>query len=202
MEPEAPACARPGLKVLAPGLLPQQQLRQLVSGMTGCLSALRPRQPEMSVLRTGVGLNDSYIRQQGRQHPARDPRAGATPGAAPAAERGDIDAAFNLGGLRLERNDLAGAEAAFRQTDEGGHASVAANLGVLSSSAATGRRGKPLTARRPAGRRDRALSLGALLTGGNDTAGAEAAYRRAAERGGPVVAATLGAVHRQRSQPG
>jgi hypothetical protein len=105
-------------------------------------------------------------------------------------------------GCCSSENDLAGAEAAFRQTDKGGHASVAANLGVLSSSAATGRRGSRLPRADQRGDATGALSLGALLTGGNDTAGAEAAYRRAAERGGPGLAAALGAVRRQRSQPG
>ena len=45
--------------------------------------------------------------------------------------RGHAAAAFNIGGMLVEKGDLAGAEAAYRRADDRGHAAGAFNLGVL-----------------------------------------------------------------------
>ena len=48
-----------------------------------------------------------------------------------ADERGDPDAAFDLGIQLWDRGNLDGAEAAFRRADERGHAGAAFHLGML-----------------------------------------------------------------------
>ena len=42
----------------------QRKLRRLVSRLKGCLSSLAPRQTEVLVLRTGLGLKHAYTRRQ------------------------------------------------------------------------------------------------------------------------------------------
>jgi len=45
-------------------LLPDRRLRRLVSSLKGCLSSLAPRQSNVLVLRTGLGLKHAYSRRQ------------------------------------------------------------------------------------------------------------------------------------------
>jgi peptidoglycan hydrolase-like protein with peptidoglycan-binding domain len=45
-------------------LLPDRRLRRLVSHLKGCLSSLAPRQSNVLVLRTGLGLKHAYSRRQ------------------------------------------------------------------------------------------------------------------------------------------
>jgi peptidoglycan hydrolase-like protein with peptidoglycan-binding domain len=92
----------------------------------------------------------------------------------------DIEGAFNLGVLREDRGDLAGAETAYRRADRHGHGAAATNLGVLLEG-----RGDLAGAEKAYRRADQrgqasgAFNLGALLEERGDLAAAEEAYRRA-----------------------
>lgn len=101
----------------------------------------------------------------------------------------NINETFNLGVLLQQRNDLAGAEAAYRRADERGHAGAASNLGVVLEAQGDGT-GAEAAYRRAAqrGAADGAFNLGVLLEERDDLASAEAAYRRAAECGDSGVA--------------
>jgi peptidoglycan hydrolase-like protein with peptidoglycan-binding domain len=101
----------------------------------------------------------------------------------------NINEAFNLGVLLQQRDDLAGAEAAYRRADERGHAGAASNLGVLLEAQGDGT-GAEAAYRRAAerGAANGAFNLGVLLEERDDFASAEAAYRRATECGDSDVA--------------
>jgi tetratricopeptide (TPR) repeat protein len=98
-------------------------------------------------------------------------------------------AAFRLGVLLEEQNDLAGAEAAYRRADLQGHAAAASNLGVLLE-----RRGDLRSAKAAYRRADErgdpngAFNLAVLLEEQNELTAAQAAYRRADQRGPAEVA--------------
>ena len=136
-------------------------------------------------LRGAVGKNRRRARRPGgATPPAADPRVESAAGAV---------AAFELGGQLARNNDMAGAEAAYRRADEGGHPTGASNLGVLLE-----QRGDLAAAEVAYRRADQrgdaagAFNLGAMLAERRDYAGAEAAYRRADQRGDAGGAASLG----------
>lgn len=128
------------------------------------------------------------------------PVPASAPSATPAPESAaDAVAAFQLGGALAEKNDFAGAEAAYRRADAAGHASAATNLGVLLEG-----RGDFAGAEAAYRRADErgeatgAFNLGAMLLERNDLDGAEDAFRRAAERGDVTAGDGLRAVADQR----
>jgi len=114
----------------------------------------------------------------------------------------DINAAFDLGVLLEERQDLAGAEVAYRRADERGHAAAASNLGVLLEG-----KGDPAEAEAAYRRADErgeangAFNLGVLLETNEDLAGAETAYRRADGRGHAAAASNLGVLLEGKGDP-
>jgi len=99
-------------------------------------------------------------------------------------QRGDADAAFELGNLHARRGELEDAEAAYGRADERGHPTAAANLGLLLE-----HRGEPEGAEEAYRRADErgdalgALRLGLLVGNRGDWDQAQAAFARAQERG-------------------
>ena len=132
---------------------------------------------------------------------------GATAAYERAEQRGDRDAAFNLGVLVYEAGDFEAAEAAWRRSAGRGHVRAAANLLFLSRhrreseadpAIQSEERGlaefEELYYRRAdeSGAASGAFNLGAMLHQQGDTAGAAAAYERAERRGDPDAAFNLG----------
>jgi hypothetical protein len=100
--------------------------------------------------------------------------------------------AFNIGVLLAHGNDLAGAEAAYRRSDESGGMRGAFNLGQLLRQ--RGELAEAEAAYRRADERgspEGAVNLGFLLEQRGELAGAEAAYRRADERSSHKGASNL-----------
>lgn len=192
-------------------------LRQRPQSATG--AAETPARPRARFLHEGAGAVASAVGlvalrgavAERRRHaqlpePARAPVP--DPGPQPTESLAHDDAgdriaeaiaAFELGGVLAQNDDLAGAEAAFRHADQHGHPSAATNLGVLLE-----RRGDLAGAEAACRRADErgdatgAFSLGGLLAARNDLAGAETAFRHADERGHASSASNLGVLLEER----
>ena len=104
-----------------------------------------------------------------------------------ADERGDADGAFGLGVLLRERGALNEAAAAFERASGRGHNAAALDLGILSRSMGRGRSRGRVQARGRTRRCDRGVQSRRSARGARALAEAEAAYRRADERGMPTV---------------
>ncbi len=110
-----------------------------------------------------------------------DDAAAARP---PDTERDDAQSAYERGDRLAAQGDLEGAERAYREADERGHPTAAANVGLFSE-----RRGEISEAeaayRRADDRGDGvgAFRLGMLLSGRGDWPNANSAWSRAQERG-------------------
>jgi tetratricopeptide (TPR) repeat protein len=161
-----------GLVLAAVGLLPRDRARarMVVDRARGALPARwRPATPQ----RAHIGIQ------------------GEANGAGPS----ELDAAFRRGEELERAGDNAGAEAAYRSADRGGHAAAACNLGVLLEG-----RGAIAAAQAAYARADRrgdpngAFNLGLLLQEEGDLADATAAFQRADQRGHAAAACNLGAV--------
>ena len=127
----------------------------------------------------------------------RDDRAGQRRRTAARTNVAAGSAAFNLGVL-LRAGRLDGAEAAYRRADERGEAEGAFYLGEHARR--TGRHGerRARLRRRTPRPAAAAFKVGGLLVAQGDLVGAEAAYRRADERGHVAGAFNLGVLLEER----